>query len=745
MNRSFQEEDKYLQKKRHKELPQEILEEGVELQKKWNSAGSQKEKQIQFFIANIDPIHEKEIQQEDKKLSGEDLKIKSRREKAFEIINSAKKGKDELKYLKDSLKYDNTKKYTIYRLLKYYYENNDKEKYNESIKNFKLCITKKFKVNEGNKELSVDLNKFLDSREVIDEYEEHPKYCIVEKNPNDLRDKLVYLFTDYFYIAQTMVEVIKLLPEQELNEIITFKYESSPKNKFIKAFNFEKGRESKLAILKKIFPLKKNNLSINNPEELIQIMENFLCRYFYVKEFDYLKINQVISYENNLTLYYNYIIYLFYEIVIEVNKDENQIIYKTTKIKKYNNLTNFHNILFDKFLDSKIKFNETCNQLLQFLLFALSSEWTENLYIDSESLHFEKFDKFLTLKKANQLIKKLKDKFIDLDVEIDKENIIFEKNEDLKIELKFRNYSEKILKNRVGMNIFWSNISFEKFQTTNFFLEADLNYLKYLIKKILSSNLIKSIFEKFSNVSTVTDYYFNEEDNIDDYINRIIFLPFKVADMGKYAKTDRLLLSVLVSGYPEKEIIDINEYRIFRILELALRIIILSLLEPSHFIKSVYSILTEGKISRFTQKDNADIDSGSFLEEIFFTWKANENNPLDLSQFNLDDKIEYKNKVFLEKKIDLITALTLLNPDIYSKDLNYFRKCIFEITKEDLKTFSVSSDNLDPIYKKYLQSVITDDIIRNSSKSRYYINASRKCGIDYYYIDYITTNHNSSI
>ena len=111
----------------------------------------------------------------------------------------------------------------------------------------------------------------------------------------------------------------------------------------------------------------------------------------------------------------------------------------------------------------------------------------------------------------------------------------------------------------------------------------------------------------------------------------------------------------------------------------------------------------------------------------------------------MDDKIEYKNKVFMGKKIDLITALTLLNPDIYSKDLNYFRKCIFEITKEDLKTFSVSSDNLDPIYKKYLQSVINDDIIRSSSKNEYHINASRKCGIDYYYIDYITTNHNSSI
>ena len=79
----------------------------------------------------------------------------------------------------------------------------------------------------------------------------------MEKNPNDLRNKLVYLFTDYFYISETMVDIIKLLPEQELNEIVTFKYESTPKNKFIKAFNFEKGRESKLTILKKNILIKK--------------------------------------------------------------------------------------------------------------------------------------------------------------------------------------------------------------------------------------------------------------------------------------------------------------------------------------------------------------------------------------------------------------------------------------------------------------------------------------------------------
>ena len=274
------------------------------------------------------------------------------------------------------------------------------------------------------------------------------------------------------------------------------------------------------------------------------------------------------------------------------------------------------------------------------------------------------------------------------------------------------------------MDMLWYNISFEKFQIINFFLEEDLNYIKYLIKKILSSNLFKSIFDKFSNVSTVADFYFKEGDNIDDYINRIIFLQFKVKDIGKYAIKDRLILSVLVSGYLEKDIDDIAEYRIYRILELSLRSIILSDREPLHFIKSVYSILAEGKISRFTQKDNSEIDSGLFLEEILFTWKANENSSLDLSQFNIDNNIEYNNEDLLEKKINLITTLTLLNPDIYSKDLTHFRKSVFEITKENIKDFSIYSDNLVPVYKKYLQSVITDDINRNSVECDYYINAS---------------------
>ena len=49
--------------------------------------------------------------------------------------------------------------------------------------------------------------------------------------------------------------------------------------------------------------------------------------------------------------------------------------------------------------------------------------------------------------------------------------------------------------------------------------------MKYLICVILSSNLYREIFNNFTNVSDITDSYFEQKNNIDDYINNIIFLP----------------------------------------------------------------------------------------------------------------------------------------------------------------------------------------------------------------------------
>ena len=68
-------------------------------------------------------------------------------------------------------------------------------------------------------------------------------------------------------------------------------------------------------------------------------------------------------------------------------------------------------------------------------------------------------------------------------------------------------------------------MKFEAFQNQNFFFPEDVDYLKYIINHILCSNLFKYIFIYYSNISDVSDYYFDDKKNMEDYINRIIFCP----------------------------------------------------------------------------------------------------------------------------------------------------------------------------------------------------------------------------
>ena len=48
-------------------------------------------------------------------------------------------------------------------------------------------------------------------------------------------------------------------------------------------------------------------------DALINNMEGFLFKYVYIKEFEFFQMNQPVSYKNNLTLYFNYILYLLYD------------------------------------------------------------------------------------------------------------------------------------------------------------------------------------------------------------------------------------------------------------------------------------------------------------------------------------------------------------------------------------------------------------------------------------------------
>ena len=728
----------FINQKREREKNSNDNKETDELEKpekKFKSAESKKTmdlnlKEIKYFIAMLEPKYENIIFAEDKKFIGKKLNFKYRQNQAQILINKIfEKNIYDNKEIIEALEYDNTNKSCIYALLVFNKNENDKNKFIENLKKYKYCITQKFIIKKSAKKKIVDINELYKIDLPIEELEQLPDYTINKDNTiKDLRNSLVEFFTNYYHIAKNIIKFIPLLKEEEINKIIKVSFFKDSNNNF--KLNYH--RKEKQNLLKNVSKKKEEA-----QKKLLESIENFLSKYLYYQDFEEFKMNQPIDYNHNLTLYYNYIIWSLYEITIGVNESEQTIFIKKEKLIAYKKLFKFHDLLFDKYFDKGIPFNNTMNQLLQYLLLALSSN--NNFYLDyiCDYINLEVKDKFMIDDKSAKIfIKKLKEKCTSL-------NETFIEDKKSKIEIKWKNYTkETITKKTLNINWLWENINYEIFQKKNFFQEEDINYLKYIIKHILSSKLFKQIFEAFNNITPVADYYFNEPENIDDYIERIIFLPYGVKDLNKYGITDRRLLSILVAGFPENSSIrNFEQYRIYRILELSLREIILADHEPCHFIKSAYSIITEGIISRNTSTDK-NIKSGFFLEEVLFGWKHGGKNQLNLIELKLlKNHLECKNSAISDKKIDLITALKLLDPELYNYDLDHFRNIIFNLSKEDLETFSFPS-KADETYKKYIESTIgSPENIKKLKNCDLSIHASMgcSCGMS---VEYIRFNHN---
>ena len=319
-----------------------------------------------------------------------------------------------------------------------------------------------------------------------------------------------------------------------------------------------------------------------------------------------------------------------------------------------------------------------------------------------------------------------------------------EDSRNFKFEFNYPNYSIELLnyaqKGSILFDIIYKEVKFENFQHQNFFFKEDIIYLKFLIRHILSSKLLKQIFENFNNISELYDYYFNNEDNKTHYINNIIFLPFKASDFGLYGLTDKKTLSILIAGFPEKSITNITFYLLNRIVELALRAIAGGIHEPGHYIKCAYNILSNGKIQRNTTntKENNRPEAGFLLEEILFGWIQNEDNPINLDIFKIPKDIKIKNKMIQNKKINLSAAIKLLDPKTYDGDVAQFRRIVFESSNEELKSFSFNS--LEKTYKKYLKSFISEDTIKNNWDNDITINASMGLSNNVS-IDYISSDH----
>ena len=690
-------------------------------------------KEINYFMAML-----KDESEDEAKLFGNDINFEYRRKKALEIsseIGLNKSEKKNIANIESSLKFDNTNKLIIYKSLKYYYEIKNKQKFDKIVEDHKFCITQNIEIKDKkNNKIIIDLNNYYKINNNIQKLEKLPNNEISEIVIEDLRNEMIFLFTNYYYISEAYVKYKDIINENDLNKIFNVKYELISKKD--KAYKLKYENDIKKNILNKY---KNDNNEIN--DDILILIENFLSRFFFIKELDFFINNQPISYKLNLTLYYNYIMYSLYSVVLNINEKEERIEFKSNKFYIYNSLQNFHDLIFDKLFDKKIEVNDTINRLLKMLLLALSynglfKTFTTLVY----NINLDNYlkEEFLNQEMSSKLIEKIKQCY-QVKGKIEKDTMTLADYKKNTIELKYKNYSKKILNfgNTQFFDRLFESIKFQKFQSCNFFFPEDIQYFKFLLAHIVSSKLFKDIYNKFNNISESYDYIFNDQKNIDFFIDNIIFLPFKAADFGIYGLTNRRDLSILMPGYPEKSICDIIHYLYYRIEELALKILT-GMHESPHFIKSTYCLISNGKISR-TISDKLDgPEDGFLIEEILFGWVNDSKNPINFSDFNIPKNIQMNNKSILQKKIDLPTALKLLDPTIYDYDLNHFRKCIFETNNEDLKNFNFK--NLDNTYKKYLSSVISEETIRQNWEIELSINASMNFE-NALFVEYKSVNH----
>ena len=580
------------------------------------------------------------------------------------------------------------------------------------------------------------------------EYEELANKEKEEINIIDLRNEVVSIFTYYYYISNAYFILESIINKNDIETIFTIEYAPQSNNNDIYILNFDNSKKE--YIIKAYLKKANNDKHKEQLKDILNLINNFLSKYLYYKEFEFFPLNQPIDFEKNLTLYYNYLLYSLYEHAIEV-RNENNIIFRFWKLMNYYLLQFLHNLIFDNYFDKQIPIDKNITELIELLFFCLSCNLGATFIDITKYIHLENSlnEKFIDEISAWALLDSINSNYkliMESYFNENKDKIVvkYKKNNNIIIELKYDDYSENLISLTNNAQFFtglYTCIKFEKFQTHNFFDIKDIKYLFYLIEHILSSNLFKEIYDNFNNISNITDFYFSQKVNIKDFIKRIKFLPFDTKYFKKYALTNKKTLSILLSGYPQNSITSMLDYFFNRIIELSLRVVSL-IQESAHFLKSANAIITNGKVSRNTSNENEDCkdaEAGFLIEEILFGWKNRGNYKLDLKRFNLPKNMACKNESILKKKIDLSSALVLLNPDNYSKDLKYFRKKIFESKKEDLKSFDFS--NYKGEYRQYLESILKDiNLIRDNWDNNISINASKDC-LNELSVEYFGSDH----
>lgn len=413
---------------------------------------------------------------------------------------------------------------------------------------------------------------------------------------------------------------------------------------------------------------------------------NFYKKYKSINTF---RNNQPIKYELNPILYFSTLINNIFDIFLikktHIN-EEYEFKISITKLNQISCIQNFINNKIKKELLNCEKVSYEIDKTLKLLLFNLDSRHIRYQSTFGENINFRgNDDENLTKDYFNN--NKPKDSPINNIISLQENEFIIKLNNNYKINCPYNNYP-KSMANKISNSVIpniqklrYKECYLDAFQKNNFFSSKEIDYIKYLTREILNSKLFYELLEKYSEKNSIPKKLINNKNMQDYIIDNITFLPYFEKDFDTQSMTLKQNGEILISGYPYDDESLFKSPEIHHILESGRKIIII-IHELTHCIKIYLSISTNGLINLETRDEIGNkIEAGYLTEHVLFGW--------DYKEFKKYDKNLFKgNKNLKNKKLDVKTALLILNPELYNNSISSFMNIIYNNTKsEEYKNF----------------------------------------------------------
>ena len=519
------------------------------------------------------------------------------------------------------------------------------------------------------------------------------KYKFVFKNTNEAINTF----------KETIINLINLV-----DKYYDIKYEKKRNNKLDENIFVYKYEKEKNIISKE---------NINN--ELLDLGFKFIQNYDKIKDFYKFEHNQPFSFKHNNVLYITFLINEIYKYLLSIDEDNIKIneIYFTiiNELGPFLDsiIADINNNKMDDKLFYKIRaFNMSFEAKKCDNFSNLNTNFNNHFLLNN--ITDKEVDNFIKFKQTQAKISRIKKR----EEYIYKGEVLTIKNEDGTIKFNIKEYNSNLFKEIYYkdelLKYTWECNSLKDFQTNNFLTNEDIEFLKHTIRKILKSKFWADILDTYCDIDFIEKDIFKMDDFIDQFLKRIIFMPFDIKDLGFFAFTTCDDLYVFISGYPYDKNVNpsLKNYNLGRIFQLGVSVIII-MHEAIHYTKRLFSFITCNMISGVTIIEDEREEGGNLLEEILFGWKTDDKN----------------------KEINLVTALNLLNSKIYDGGLENVKQILTkkEIVSErdDLLVNFLSRFNL-------LDKINFDNFIKKNRNKT--VNASKE-SLFGHGIEYISTDH----